>query len=338
MAALSRRAPQEALRAVDAALTLPQSTPARQRLYHARARLLEADARYAEAFVALTEAHRAAAVTFDVRAHQRTVMEVIATFSASALRAPPMHGDPLEAPVFIVGLPRSGTSLVEQILACHPAVFAGGERVAVPDLADGLCARGRAPWPRALHGIGVAGMEEEARRLARGMSAPAGAVRVTDKMPSNALHLGLIAWLLPNARVVVCERDPMDTLLSCHQQDFPRTYAWTRSLGGLGAFALLHHRLMAHWRSALPLRTFHVRYEELVTAPEHVIPALVDFCGLPWDPACMHPERSARYVATASYDQVRSPISPASIGRWRRYAAELEPLRQMLVRGGLLSE
>lgn len=156
------------------------------------------------------------------------------------------------------------------------------------------------------------------------------AKRVTDKMPQNFLHLGAIALLFPMARVIHCMRDPFDTCLSCYFQDFTGDHPYAYDLGDLGFFYRQYRRLMEHWRKALDLAIFEVNYEDLVRDPQTYGRALVEFCGFKWDKRCLDFHKGERPAATASFQQVRRPIYTASVGRWRNYAAYLEPLKRAL--------
>jgi hypothetical protein len=153
--------------------------------------------------------------------------------------------------------------------------------------------------------------------------------RITDKMLLNFLHLGLIALLFPQARVIHCRRDPLDTCVSCFFQNF-RGLTFTLDLADLGNYYRDYERLMDHWRRALPLPMFKVVYEDLVASPEDVSRRLIDFCGLPWDERCLRSHESSRPVRTVSKLQVRQPIYSSSVGRWRRYESHLGPLREAL--------
>jgi hypothetical protein len=155
------------------------------------------------------------------------------------------------------------------------------------------------------------------------------ACRVIDKMPENFLHLGVIARLFPQARVIHCRRDPLDTCLSCYFQNFPGN-DFASSLEDLGTYYLEYERLMAHWRTVLPLRMLEVRYEELVINLEARARDLVAFCGLEWSDHCLRFYEQPLAVQTASALQVRQPIYTNSVGRWRHYASHLQSLRTHL--------
>jgi hypothetical protein len=240
-----------------------------------------------------------------------------------------------ELPVFIVGMPRSGTSLVEQILASHPSVMGAGELRDIGRCAERLKTRlnSTEDYPACLVELDQETASELAEQyLERLKSICTDEIRVTDKMPGNFLRLGLVAMLLPGARVIHCRRHPLDVCLSCYFQDFIRrsglSYAF--DLQNLGEYHTQYAKLMEHWRHVLPLRLLEVDYEQLVDEPEKMSRHLVEFCGLPWDPACLEYHKTQRNVWTASSWQVRQPIYTQSVGRWKHYETYLQPLKNAL--------
>ncbi|UFP93449.1 tetratricopeptide repeat protein [Gloeobacter morelensis] len=293
------------------------------------ANLYDALGRYDEAFEHLRQAHALEPITFDPTAWVGTIDAIIQAFSAERLARLPRSGLATERPVFIVGMPRSGTSLVEQILSRHSNIHAAGELVdlfmfatAVENYPAGVLELA----PEALHTL--------ARRyLDRLEQLSPSALRVTDKLPQNYLHLGFIALLFPGARIIHCLRDPLDTCLSCHFQNFGLRHPYSGDLAHLGFYYRQYERLMAHWRSVLPLPMLEVSYEALVADPQTISRALVAFCGLEWEESCLRFWESERFVNTASYDQVRRPVYDSSVGRTRHYAAHLGPLRAALEDG-----
>jgi len=158
----------------------------------------------------------------------------------------------------------------------------------------------------------------------------ASAARVTDKMPGNFFHLGVIALLFPRARVIHCMRDPLDNGLSVFFQSFNLSHTYATDLGAIGIYYLEYRRLMAHWKEVLELPILDVQYEVLVAEPERVSREMVDFAGLDWDERCLRFHETGRAVATASFDQVRKPIYRGSVERWRRYESHLGPLLEAL--------
>ncbi len=227
-----------------------------------------------------------------------------------------------ELPVFIVGLPRSGTTLVEQILSCHAEIAGGGERSDWPRLCEGLPVR---PDAAALTALGARLDAEWLASLSR-LAAP-GIRRVTDKLPQNYLHLGLINQLYPNARIIHCRRSVVDTALSIMASFFARRPTFPAMPDDIVRHIAAYERLMAHWRQVLPPDRFiEIDYEVLTINPEPVVRRLLEFLGVGWDPACLAPQDNGRIVRTASKWQARQPVNTASVARWRRYAPWLGDL------------
>jgi tetratricopeptide (TPR) repeat protein len=237
-----------------------------------------------------------------------------------------------EVPVFIVGTPRSGTSLVEQILTCHPEVHAAGELRHMLRLAEGL-GLGFQNGDRNAGKVELNGerLTAAAESYLQDLQARAGeARRVTDKMPYNFERLGLISLLFAGARVIHCRRDPLDSCLSCYLQYFRRGNFQTFDLRHLGLYHRHYERLMAHWRDILDLPILDVSYEAHVEDPEGTVKEILEFLELDWDPACLSFHESKRYVKTASRDQAKHPIYTSSVGRWRNYEAHLGALKDAL--------
>lgn len=239
-------------------------------------------------------------------------------------------GLPSPVPVFIVGMTRSGTTLIEQILASHPQVFGAGELLLLDQAAGAIrdALPGRPPFPDMMLEMAP----DHFRTLAKfyvdriGRQAP-GAARVTDKMTVNFLFVGLIHLMLPNATIIHAVRDPVDTCLSCFSINFSKPHPHTYDLAELGRYYRRYRQLMAHWHSVLPPgRILDVHYEELVGEVESVARRIVSHCGLEWDARCLDFHRSERPIRTASAAQVRKPIYKDAVGRWRKYEALLGPL------------
>jgi hypothetical protein len=230
-------------------------------------------------------------------------------------------------------MPRSGTSLVEQILASHPQVFGAGELRNVGNLVSKMTPMldAQQGFPRCTHKLTQHIANTLAQEYLGALDALSpDAVRVTDKMPHNFMYLGIINLLFPGARVIHCTRHPLDTCLSIYFQYFNASHAYAYDLEQIGTHYREYERLMAHWRQVLDIPMLEVSYEELVTSPEEMIPKLVEFCGLEWDPACLRFYEKKRFVNTASYDQVRQPLHPKSIGRWKHYEQSLGALKSVL--------
>lgn len=287
-------------------------------------KLLSSKEAHESAFEALAEANRlrAEVMPFDIAKHQAYVESIIAGFGKGFLEERGGEGLNKSGPVFIVGMPRSGTTLVEQILAAHPDVHAGGERNDVTDIVTTL-----RNYPDQLALVGPSWAGETAQGLFDRMFAGAGPAKfATDKLPPNYLHLGLITWLFPAARIVYCKRDPMDVGLSCFEQYFGEGSRFSYDLRACGAVYGLHEKIMRHWVEILPSRPFDVCYEDLVHDPERNTRALLDYVGLNWDARCLAPQDVNRPIETASAWQARQSITTGSIGRWKRFERQLAPM------------
>jgi len=279
-------------------------------------------------------ARHASRPRYDRAADDARLARCAAAFSAERLRALAASGSSSVQPVFVVGVPRSGTTLVDQIIAAHPLARSAGELQSMKGVAAGLAAPG---FPEALLAAPAAARAALAARYLADAERAAGgtALRICDKTPLNFRLLGMIAALFPRARIVHCRRDPLDACLSMYQQGFQGGNEFSNDLDDLAAFYANYQRTMALWREVLPTPLHELRYEELVAAPEDEAQRLIAALGLEWDPRCTHPERAATVVRSASAWQVRQPINTGSVGRWRRYARQLEPLRAALLARGV---
>lgn len=252
---------------------------------------------------------------------------------ASAPSAPDTHA---AAPLFICGMFRSGSTLVEQVLAAHPQVTAGGElnwlrRVATTRLA---------PFPASMASPNptqeAALAQEYLAHLANLFPDGTTGTYITDKRPDNFLLIGLIKRMFPAARIIHTCRHPLDTGLSVFQQHLDLQVAgYASDLGDIGHYYGQYHRLMAHWHSLYPDSIFDFDYDTFVRAPEPSLQPLLGFLGLDWDDRCLEFHQLGNTVKTASYWQIRQPLSTRASGRWRNYAAHLEPLRQALQEAGI---
>ncbi len=286
------------------------------------------DARGAFAHLNQGSRMKRAHLAYDGAAAAREIEAIAAAFPVSLFAGRGTVGEPSELPVFILGMPRSGTTLVEQILASHPQIQGGGEPRHVETLVREL----GAAYPGGI--AALAGEEFAAlgrRYLALAGPARPGALRLTDKMPNNFLHAGLIHLALPGARIIHCRRDPVDTCLSCYSKLFTTGQDFSYDMAELGAYYRCYEALMAHWRAVLPAGRFiEVEYERVVAGLEDEARRLIAFCGLDWDAACLRFHETARPVRSASMNQVRRPIYRSSLGRWMPFRAELRPLLEAL--------
>jgi hypothetical protein len=244
-----------------------------------------------------------------------------------------------ETPVFVVGMPRSGTTLIEQILSAHGQVYGAGERAAL----------GQAFWQlggsdtaaavqRAAGQSGEALNSYAARYLTELHRIDPGAARIVDKMPGNFKYLGLASLLLPGARVIACERDPRDIGLSIFTFRFYGVHAYAHDLSDLGWYIGQQRRLMAHWRAVLPNPILTVKLTDWVEDFDGTLARVLAFLGLPYDPACARFHEVERRVRTVSRTQVRERVNAKGIGRWRAYERHLEPLIAALREAGVLDE
>ncbi len=261
------------------------------------------------------------------------VDRLITSFGKQLFEPKENIGSRSERPVFIVGMPRSGTTLVEQILASHPQAHGHGELEQMNELARGLGERlgHRQAYPECVAGLDEVTAERVAEEHLDQLDRDGGrAARSIDKMPHNFNHLGLIALLFPRARLIHCLRDPRDTCLSCYFQDFGPRQPFTCDFDHLARYYRDYQRLMAHWHAVLPIPILDVPYEALVGDQEGWSRKLIDFVGLDWDDRCLVFHQTERPVFTSSAWQVRQPLYNSSIGRWRHYEKHLEPLFQAL--------
>lgn len=269
---------------------------------------------------------------------QKKVFSIFKSFFTKEFFATHPHfGSSSETPVFIFGMPRSGTTLVEQIVSSHPNVYGAGELKYISQIIQSLAGQfsNQAGYPACLNllnPINSCSVGEtyvnKVKDLVQGDKE--NILRITDKMPGNFTNLGLISLLLPNAKLIHCRRNPMDSCFSCYTQHFTQVIVYTRQLEDLGNYYQLYEDLMAHWHNVLPIPIFDVNYENMVENTEEMSRKIIDFVGLEWDDACLNFHETERKVKTASLEQVRKPIYSSSVDKWRRYEPFLEPLKQAL--------
>ncbi len=287
---------------------------------------------YDTAFNYYREGNRAGLAGFDLEQHQSFVNSLITFFDAATISQLPRATLTTERPVFIVGMPRSGTSLVEQILASHPLVYAAGERLAIDQLRinmSGMLGTDRL-YPECLQEANTEFLNTAGEQYLETIGGDSKALRVTDKLPANFLHLGLIQLLLPAARVINCTRNSLDTALSCYFQNFGSLMPYTQDLDAIGGCYIEYRRIMDHWKQVLDIPILDICYEELVSDQEGQTQRLLRFLNLPWDDRCLEFYKIDRIVHTASYAQVKEPIYNRSVGRYRHYEKHLDQLKQQL--------
>jgi tetratricopeptide (TPR) repeat protein len=273
-------------------------------------------------------------IKYDEVSALESFRRVSSVFDANLLDRHAGAGEIASAPVFVVGMPRSGSSLVEQILASHPQVHGAGElndlESATRSVLNSIDRSYR--FPDAIAALDAAGLRHIGQDyLARIPVLGNGTIRIIDKMPDNFFRIGLIRMILPNARIVHTIRNPMDTCLSCYSKLFTYAQYFSYDLAELGRYYASYKMLMAHWSAVLPPGTMlDVVYEDVVDDLEGQARRLIDYCGLPWDDRCLSFHRTRRIVRTASAVQVRQPLFRSSIERWRKYEAWLRPLLEEL--------
>jgi tetratricopeptide (TPR) repeat protein len=285
--------------------------------------------KYDSAFHHFKQANELIKRPFDCDEYDRYITSIIRQHSRSALAAMPHANITGRRPLFIVGMPRSGTSLTEQILASHPEISGAGELSEIFTITDSISERldGRPPYPSFMNQLDQALCDEMARRyLDRLDHISEHSLYVSDKMPHNFLYLGLISHLFPEARIIHCRRNPLDTCLSCYFQNFTVGHGYAHDLETLGRYYRLYEKLMRHWREVLDIPLMTLDYESLVDTPEENIRHMLEFLGLEWDDACLEFHKSKRVINTASFNQVREPLYRHSVERWRHYKSHLQPL------------
>ena len=334
-----------ALRTVERALAAPPpggGAGNKPLLHFAAAALLDRMGQYTRAFEQArrgNEMSRDAASAHETARHGEWVSRKIRYFTPERVESLPRATHDSRRPVFVLGMPRSGTSLVEQILGCHPQVHPGGElqalRLVARDSADADWAAGES-YPEYFDDLSVG----RANRLAAQYLAAIDALDrgastyVTDKQPLNFLILDMVELLFPRSRVIHCVRNPLDTCLSCYMTLFAEDNPYKFDLADLGAYYRDYQRLMDHWKRVLTVPVLELRYEDLVLDTRGQVRRMLDFLELPWDDRCLRYYENPRVARTASVDQVRRPIYTASIGRWKHYEKELGPLIKALGTAG----
>jgi tetratricopeptide (TPR) repeat protein len=266
---------------------------------------------------------RRESIVYDVADDERAAAAIVGEVGAATIARLGGHGFAGTAPVVVMGMPRSGTSLVEQILATLPGMYGAGE---LPFVRATIEARGA--YPASVAAFEPADLQQLGAAYAAALDAvvPAG-LRAVDKMPSNFLYAGLLHLMLPDAKLVFCTRDPLDNGLSLYTALFSGRQDFAYDLAEIGRYYRAQQRVVAHWKAVLPAHAFiEIRYEDVVTDFDATVGRLLDFCGLPWNDACRRFYETARKVTTASRIEVRQPLYRSSVGRAQRYAAYLGPL------------
>ncbi|WP_339729401.1 sulfotransferase [uncultured Gimesia sp.] len=288
---------------------------------------------YEKAFSFYEIGNRFKKTPFDIDQFRMEIDRVISVFSAEMIQRLASVGNPSNVPVFIVGMPRTGTTLVEQILSSHPEVHGAGELPDIASIAGTMRqhATQKVDYPEYLAHIPeqiFSGFADAYLRRLRTFDHSA--VRIIDKMPGNFLYLGLIAMMLPEAKIIHSQRHPLDTCLSCYFQRFRRGHDYSFDLTHLGLYYREYERLMQHWKDVLPVAPFELHYSDLVENQEDVSRKLIDYIDVDWDDRCLNFQDNNRPVTTASNWQVRRPMNRSGLDRWKNYDSHLDGLRDAL--------
>lgn len=296
-------------------------------LYFAAAKICEDSGMYDEAFDNFAKGNAVKNVQYNLSDYLILVEQGIHVFSREFVEKRKEWGLYDHTPIFILGMPRSGSTLTEQALCCHSQVYGAGELPDIIQILRGIEGKTQKPYPFCLQDVPqitllnfALGYINRLKQLSGNMP------RVINKSPINFRHIGFLLLLFPNAKIIHTVRDPIDTCLSCFFQNFNGQQSYSFDLENLAGFYNSYRRLMAHWESLYPGKIFHSAYEDMVQHQEETTRALVDFCELPWEDACLRFNENKRDVNTASQFQVRQPLYKKSIKRWKRYEKQLQPL------------
>ncbi len=300
----------------------------KSRLHHSLGTLFDKLGEFEPAFDHFLQANECGRLAYDAVGETRRVDDLTAAFSHETLAGIPSASIQTDRPIFIVGMPRSGTTLVEQIIAAHPEVFGAGELAYINEMVR--------PLPPSLYPAGITELKQNnldgmaKTYLNRLSQLNRDAKHITDKMPGNFRNLGLISLMLPKAKIIHCKRNPLDTCLSIFFQNFNLAHTYATKIEDIGNYYKEYQRLMAHWQEVLDIPIFEISYADLVNDQENQSRKMIEFCGLDWHGQCLNFHQSGRKVATASYDQVSKPVYRSSLERWKNYEKHLGPLREIL--------
>ena len=291
---------------------------------------------YDQAFLAYKSANdiRNRRTDYNEKKQTEYVDSIISIFTKQLITDLQYHGNASELPVFIIGTPRSGTTLTEQIISSHHAVFGAGELKYIGELAANRyrIQHTDKKYPDRIPGLSSYEISEEANiyldkiRQYQNDSI----VRITDKMPANFFYVGYISILFPDAKIIHCRRNPLDACLSIYFQSFHAEQQYSFDLANLGNWYKDYIRLMGHWNNVMNGRILNIDYDETVNNTETTAQKLIDYCGLEWDPKCIEFYKTSRGVQTASQWQVRQPIYKTSLQRWKRYDKHIGVLKEIL--------
>jgi tetratricopeptide (TPR) repeat protein len=291
-------------------------------------RLFENGGKFDDAFRNFQESRKLAVSTHDIHRFRSEVDDVIRTLTPAVMSKFGDFGDPTDRPIFVVGMPRSGTTMTEQIIASHSQVEGAGELNRISLMAKKFAGdKGMAGILEKMTAAGPLNWKAVSRQYLNLLEVLApGARHVVDKMPHNFRHLGFIHFCFPNARIIHCRRAPLDNFISAFQNDLNNFHSYGYDQTAYGEYYLEYTRLMNHWKKAIPGRIYDLQYETLVQNPETEIRKMLEFLGLPWEESCLRFSERKSAIKTISRLQVRNAINTGSIARWRNYEKHLSPI------------
>jgi tetratricopeptide (TPR) repeat protein len=302
---------------------------------------LERSQRYDDAFAAYAQANAATPTQFNADRWRQAIDGLIESFTPKRFADVPRasHGEQL--PVFVLGMPRCGSTLVETILDAHPDAVGIGEIQAMEEIIGtmSLAIGSNLPYPTCIEDLEQSDVDTLAGTYLERLRAIDGrASRLIDKYLGNYLHVGMLPILFPEARIIHCCRHPLDTCFSCFRTPLFAAHGYATDLRNLGIVHVEYERIMRHWRDELQIPMLEVHYEALVGDQETLTRRIIDYCGLDWNDQCLRFYESGRSVLTASYDQVNQPIYASSVGQYRNFEKHLGPLITALAEGGWTEE
>ena len=309
---------------VDMLKTIDLISEDRISLNYLLGKLYDNQGAFDNAFDYYQKANSASPSHFDRTKFSAMIDYLIENYNAESIEKLPSSACADDRPIFIVGMPRSGTSLVEQILSSHPDVYGAGELTDIKSLASTLFTSSGVQQNKVFSNVQSGILVELSARYLSSIEMLCGdAICVTNKMPSNFIWLGFIMQLFPKARIIHCNRDPRDNCLSIYFQTFTKSHDYSNDLGDLAFYYRQYEKLMRHWRDKVNLPILDVHYKNLVEDVEAISRQMISFIGLEWNENCLNFYQSQRATATASWDQVRQPIYTKSLGRWEHYQKHL---------------
>jgi len=289
-------------------------------LLFALANKLDEQRKYDEAFQFYKKANLLVKDSVNPDIVNNSINDTINTFTLSRISSLQTFGSNSDMPVFIIGMPRSGTTLVEQIMSMHPLIYAGGEMRDISEISEDINNKTQSRYPECLFSLDGGILSNYAESyIQKIINFSDSAVRVTNKLPTNFVHLGLIAILFPKAIIIHCTRNPIDTCLSCYFQKFSIGGLYDKNIPSIITAYKQYLKLMDYWKNSVNIEMHEIKYESLVHNPENIVRELLDYCGLEWDERCLAFNENRRVVLTASASQVREKLYSRSIERWRNY-------------------